>query len=450
MTPTLNREMARFTAGAHSPQSIRDLLRNLEFICFGLAGVTALAVWGASGYIANSWVKNKLLANETVANAFAIFAIVFALRFCESIYRSSLFGLQRQVWFNAVNAALATIRHGGAACLLIWFSPTLNTFFIWQATISLTTVFVLSLKVYSILPQSQHAAKFSKEALVGIWKFASGMLSITVLTLLLTQVDKLLLVRLLTLETFGYYTLAATVAGILTMIISPIEQSIYPRMVELSTLKDKTGLVALYHQSAQLITVLMIPPVMLLGFFAQGIVFMWSGDVHLAIHTAPIISILVLGTFLNGLMHMPYLLQLAHGWTGLTVKINFIAVLILVPALFWVVPRFGAVGAAWVWVILNLGYILIGIQLMHCKLIPNEKWRWYIADLGLPIAASVGIILMASLFRPNECESRFQWLIFLILTGGITLTFSSLFANHLRNKILNMMQLFRIISKLRI
>ena len=34
MTPTLNREMARYTAGAHSSQSIRDLLRSLEILCF--------------------------------------------------------------------------------------------------------------------------------------------------------------------------------------------------------------------------------------------------------------------------------------------------------------------------------------------------------------------------------------------------------------------------------
>jgi len=42
MTPTLNREMARFTAGAHSPQSINDLLRSLEILCFLLAPLIAV------------------------------------------------------------------------------------------------------------------------------------------------------------------------------------------------------------------------------------------------------------------------------------------------------------------------------------------------------------------------------------------------------------------------
>ena len=41
MTPTLSREMARFTAGSQSAQSIRDLLRSIEVITFSIAMVIA-------------------------------------------------------------------------------------------------------------------------------------------------------------------------------------------------------------------------------------------------------------------------------------------------------------------------------------------------------------------------------------------------------------------------
>ena len=36
MTPTLGREMARFTGGIHSNESIRDLLRSIEIIAVGV------------------------------------------------------------------------------------------------------------------------------------------------------------------------------------------------------------------------------------------------------------------------------------------------------------------------------------------------------------------------------------------------------------------------------
>ena len=51
MTPALGREMARFMAGAHSRESIRDLLRSIEIIALAIAAL-AKGRWvaGRSGY----------------------------------------------------------------------------------------------------------------------------------------------------------------------------------------------------------------------------------------------------------------------------------------------------------------------------------------------------------------------------------------------------------------
>ena len=147
-------------------------------------------------------------------------------------------------------------------------------------------------------------------------------MAITFLTMLLLQVDKVLLSRLLPLKEFGYYTLAATAAGVLYMVVVPVTQAVYPSLVKYSTIEDQTKLVALYHQTTQLTTVLTAPAVMLLVFFAEGVVYMWSGNTDLAINTAPLLSILALGSFLNCLSYLPYNLQLAHGWTSLLIKTN--------------------------------------------------------------------------------------------------------------------------------
>src|SRR6187549_3857121 len=55
ITPTLNREMARFTAGGHSPRSIASLLRSLEVVGVLLALAIVTAVWAVSGYAARAW-----------------------------------------------------------------------------------------------------------------------------------------------------------------------------------------------------------------------------------------------------------------------------------------------------------------------------------------------------------------------------------------------------------
>jgi O-antigen/teichoic acid export membrane protein len=179
---------------------------------------------------------------------------------------------------------------------------------------------------------------------------------------------------------------------------------------------------------------------MLLSFFGGGVVFMWSGNVNLAENTAPILSALALGTFLNTLMWMPYQCQLAHGWTSLTLKINMVAVLILIPAIFWVVPQYGALGAAWIWVALNAGYVLIAIQLMHRRLIRKEKWRWYLDDLLLPIGGAIGVMLLAQQLQPASYQDRSHWLAFLLIAGGLALVASTVLAERIRTRLLTIMR----------
>jgi O-antigen/teichoic acid export membrane protein len=444
MTPTLNREMARFTAGAHSAQSIRDLLLSLEIICVSIAALITGGLWACSDWLANDWLNTNQLPTTVVAQAISVMAFVVALRFVEGIYRGSLFGLQQQVWYNGASAILATIRQAGAVAILAWVSPTIQAFFIWQGFFSLLTVAVLTQRVHRVLPNAPQPPKFSRKALMGVWNFAGGMMGITFLAILLTQVDKVLLSHLLSLESFGYYTLAATVAGVLYMVIGPITQALYPRMVELFTLEDQTELASVYHQGAQLVTVLTAPALMLLSFFAGGVVFMWSGNVGLAENTASILSVLVLGTFLNGLMYMPYQLQIAHGWTSLAIKTNAVAVIFLIPAIFWVVPRYGAVGAAWIWVTLNAGYALISIQFMHRRILPKEKWRWYFTDVLWPVGGAIGVSLMAHPLQPTSYQDRWHWFIFLLLTGLLALASSAALAARIRPRLWAIMgSLFR-------
>ncbi len=84
---------------------------------------------------------------------------------------------------------------------------------------------------------------------------------------------------------------------------------------------------------------------------------LWTQSPVTAEHTHLLVSILVMGTAFNGLMNIPYALQLAFGWTRLAFLVNLVSVLLLVPLMIVLTKWYGAVGAASVWVILNVGYM---------------------------------------------------------------------------------------------
>lgn len=416
MTPTLSREMARYTAGAHSAQSIRDLLRTMEFICFAIAIFLCGLIWLCAPWLSEYWLKTEKIAADQLAQAISVMGLVIALRFIEGVYRGAIVGLQQQVWLNVAGAFLATLRSVGAVLVLMWIAPTIDLFFLWQGAVSIITIGTFIIATYRHLPISHQKSKFSVLQLKSIWRFAGGMMTTTLLALLLTQVDKVILSRLLSLETFGYYTLAGIVAGTLSQLIAPITQAYAPRFTELVTQNDTAGLIKVYHQSAQLINVLIIPATMILIFFGENLLLLWTGNAILAKNTAPLLALLVSGTMLNGFMNIPYILTVAYGWTRLGVYQNTIAVILLVPSTIWATIHHGAIGAACIWVILNAGYVLIGIHFMYRRLLVTEKWRWYGKDIMLPILVSGLIIWLCMLVQP-VIEMKLIWLVWLLATG---------------------------------
>ncbi|HLM66287.1 MAG TPA: polysaccharide biosynthesis C-terminal domain-containing protein, partial [Longimicrobium sp.] len=183
------------------------------------------------------------------------------------------------------------------------------------------------------------------------------------------------------------------------------------------------------------VTVLAGPAGLLLGFFAHGVIFMWSGDAGLAGGTSAVLSVLAVGTFLNTLVYMPYQLQLAHGWTGLAARVNLAAVAVLVPGLFWAVPRYGALGAAWAWLALNAGYVVISIQLMHRRLLPAEKWGWYLRDVLVPVSGALAVMLAARQLQPAGYGDRLHWLLFLLASGAAATAACVFLAHRVRQRL---------------
>ena len=437
MTPTLGREMARFTGGGHSVQSIRDLLRSVECIALSVALFITLGIWAASGWLASDWLKAEKIPVSVAAQAFTIMGIVTALRFLEGIYRSCIMGLQQQPLFNAVNVVMATLRSLGAVFVIIWVSPTINVFFIWQGFVSVVTVIVLCKVTYKFIPCCKRKGQFSISALKSVWKFAGGMVAIAIVALILTGIDRILLSKLLTLSEYGRYTLAITLSSSLMMFIGPLISAVYPRMCELIEISDDVQLASLYHQSAQFVSVVAGSAAIIIALFAEPLLLLWTRDADIANQTASILSILVLVQLISGLMHVPHYAQLAYGWTTLELKIYSLAIIFIVPLVFWSAPRYGALGTSWVLLALGLGQLLIGLPFMFCRILKNEKYNWYVYDMILPIiSAVITATLLRSIFIKLCSSSLSIQLLTIVITSFCTFFAAAMSASYTRIELL--------------
>jgi O-antigen/teichoic acid export membrane protein len=385
LSTATNRELARYSVQEHDGEAARNLIRTTETIYWAIAGGIAVIVFALAPLLSQRWLHAEHLSPTAIQQAFFIMGIILAFQFPFALYSGGLIGLQRQVLLNTITVGTATLRGLGSVLLLWLVSPTIQAFFTWQLVVTAIQTGTTAYFLWRSLPESDAKPRFRRTMIRSIWRFAAGMMGISFFSLLLMQGDKVVLSRILTLGEFGYYTFAAVVASSLYLIVVPIFTAVFPRFSQLVAADNETALRTLYHQSCQIVSVLLLPAALVIAFFAPEILQIWTHDPEIVRHTHLLVTLLVIGTALNGLMNVPYALQLATGWTKLALYQNAIAVAILMPLLLWMANRYGAVGAATIWIAVNAGYVLIGIQIMHTRLLRGERKRWYLQDVGLPL-----------------------------------------------------------------
>jgi O-antigen/teichoic acid export membrane protein len=387
MAPTVSRELARLGVADPGGSDARWLLRGVEGVALALACVVALAMILASPWLAVHWLNTSGLDPTDVTFALRIMGLLVGMRFLENVYRSALIGLQRQVVLNTVLAVSGTLRNAGAFVVVAWIVPDVRAFFLWQLVTGAATVVAFALSVYASMRGNARAGRFTLAPLKATWRFALGTMAVASLSIVLGNLDKILLTRLLSLEAFGYYALAVVVAQAPLGLITPIAQAFYPRFIQLHAATDDR-LADLYHAATQGVAILIGTATAFLVLLGRPVLELWLHNPVTVDHVVGLVSVLAAGSMLNGLMTLPYFLQLSAGWTRLTIRVNLAAVVLVVPALAFLVPIYGGLAAAWVWFALNAGYILVAVPLMHRRLLPTELRRWYVSDVLPPLLVS--------------------------------------------------------------
>jgi len=392
LSQSLGREMARLSVLPDGQVQMANTARTLEVVYCSVALFVGLLVALLSHYLAFYWLNPEGISRESLRTALCVMAFVVALRWPLNLYTGGMNGLQRQVSLNIILIVFSTLQSIGALLVLWLLSPTVHAFLAWQGFIALVQLLVFRTLFWRLL--SYKSPKFSMDVLRGVWDFAFGMTGIALLATLLTQIDKILLSKMLDLKAFGYYVFASAVAAVVFRFVTPVFTAYLPRFTQLVSLEDEPALVEEYHYASQIVALVVIPVTCVAAMFSKEILLVWTSDLQLVDNAWLLVSVLAIGNAINGLMNIPYALQLAHGWTRFAMYINAVAVFILGPMIYFACLRWGSVGAASVWIALNSSYALIGIQIMHKKFLIGEKWRWYRESLLLPAVTGWAVVLL--------------------------------------------------------
>lgn len=435
MAPTINREVARCSASGDLKEAGK-LLHTLAVVYWCMAGAIALLILVLAPFIAEYWLQSKQLSAQTISHAVMLMGLVVACRWPIGLYQGALIGAQRLAVSSGINMAMVTVGSIGAVAILAFVSPTIEAFFIWQACVGLVYAVAMRTAAWRIIGTNKQNS-FDVDALKNVWRFTAGMSGIGLTALVFTQLDKVILSKMLGLEEFGHYMLATVVVSGLYVLIAPVYNVVFPRFSAYVATGETEKLISLYRLGTRMLASVIFPIAMVLAVFAEDLVLVWTGNPNIASSVAPVIALLAMGSALHGVMYFPYALQLAFGMTRLPLTINAILMVILVPLIILFALNYGALGGAMAWLVLHVLYVLIGTWITHRRMLIGVGARWLLQDVGVPLMLSIMVGLIGRYIAQNEGYS----VVLKLISGGtlalIASAFSIAVSQQLRTAVLS-------------
>lgn len=425
-----NRELALLSI-ANSGAEMRNLVRTFEVVFAGLALIVGLALCLGAPWLAENWIHQSPVSSDALVSSLRYMSVAVVLQFTGTLHIGGLQGLRRHVIMNTLLVLAITVRQGGAIAIMQFRPATPLLYFQWQAAVNALWLLAMSWALWRSLPSSDLTAKFDGGLLKGVWKYAAGLTGISLSGLLLTQMDKLLLIKLLPLDAFAHYSVAGNLATAPAAASNPVNSAVFPQFTRLVGGRREAEIVELYHKSSQLVSVLVLPAVIVFLFFARQVCLLWLGAEGLLVYRAA--DMLMLGAGLMALTIIPHAIQLARGKTEVSFAANVAALIVSVPALFMLSARFGALGAAFVSVLLGLVSMTVQCYLMWTRsILPGrELWKWLFYDISLPLLVATMVVFAFRLSLPPS-QGRILTVAVLCVAWLSATVASGLAASHTR------------------
>lgn len=404
---TINREIARMSASDLLKSEVSTFIKTVQVLYGILTLIVLLSFLILSPFIAlHSFGETSISANDLSTSIFQI-GVLIALRLPISLYSGAMFGLQRQDQFNIINVSIELLRVFAILLGFYIWNNSLFVFFNCQILISFILIIVLFFYTWKNLPKAMVNKIFDSALLAPLWKYASGVSVLSLAGGLVTQVDKLVLIRCLPLKEYSLYVLVSFLSIALGKISNPIYQAVYPKFVQLLNLGKELELRDVYLKASSLMSLLLIPIAMNLIFFSEETIFLWQRNIEIAHTGGKILLFLAIGNMFNGLYHVPFALQLAFGKIRLPLVANLSMLAFTFLCTSFFVKEFGVVGAAYVWVLMNFTLFLVSPFFMHRFVLLQLYWKWLIKLNIVPLLLSIvvyslGYFVMHTISSPEK------------------------------------------------
>lgn len=394
MSSTIVREVAGRADASSS--SMQALLRTAALVYWTLYILLATAIVLLAGVIARHWLNVGAMDLGVAEASLQVLGVGSLLALPKSLYSSLFKGLQRMGVSNVIDTVSAGIQQLGIATTIAWGGGVTAVSW-WIAGSTAAGLLVYVVAAARIVPVRALLPGLDAETVRGNLPYASRMAVVSVLAMIHTNADKLIVSRLLPLGVFGLYGFAFSAINRGMLLTGAVTQAAFPSLAALERSGDRKALIDQFWRLQDLVSFATAAVFAAAAFAARPICTVLFGASEAAQMVLPW-TFLAIGFYMNSTLNIPYVLSLAMGKPGIPLALNTWALAVVLPVTVLLVWSLGLIGAALSWLVYHVFAYWYVVPRIARECIGSTSLAWYlgVAKFMFPAAAIYGTAWLAA------------------------------------------------------
>lgn len=395
LASAFNREIAHLSTD--NKEEIASLGLALErfypVVALGL-GVLICTMGGMFGAL---WLKSEVVSSDEIATVFVLYGAIFAFTWTGQLYQQGISGLQEFGSLNKIRAWGVVLDVGGS--MLVAYSVQLTSaYFVWQLCAAGIVTALYRRKFWQLAgnPNALTAGWWTR--IRALLRVSLGLNAYAVLSMAFMQIDRVFISRFCSLADVGRYGMATTFPMAMLYLVYPITSASYPYFSSLAAREvDQQALFERFGNGAKIITIILLLATAIFSLNAELVITTWLRDEETSFAVAALSRILILGSFVQGVVALPIILLMAlrQAWRA---SLAFGAGLVCYTAtLGAIVPQLGTLGAAMSWLFANLVILVFITYALKAVAPPLAFSGWLRQNMGMPTATGLTLLLALQL-----------------------------------------------------
>jgi len=373
LSSTLRREFSLGDESDDNKEYKRKLLISVEIIYYIACIISIVVLYYLSEEISNVWLAENTLSTDLVSKAITLMGVSIALQMLSNLWHGCLLGLNHQVKANVYQILFSLIKNFLAIVACYYYKNIIIYYYVF-IVVDVLYCIILRISTGRYLVNSiRKAWRLSDMKLIkGVWKYAAGIFSISILSLLLTQLDKIILSHYLPLRQIGAYNSMFTMGSLSRVLSTGVSAAVLTEFSQLYSSKDNKQLEENYISIWKSVACFTACVVTYVAFFAETIMIVWTKNDFYADSARICAPYLMVGIGAVALQEIPYSYLLAKGRTRINIILGVATLPIYGISCLFAIKSHGMLGASIVYAIVFSAHTIVYLAMAN-KGVSNKR-----------------------------------------------------------------------------